>query len=164
MGVLKNPKHERFSQELAKPGATQGKAYELAGYKPDSGAASRLSGNVSVQARVQEIVGNAAERAEVDVAYVIGGIRKVTEICADDSDLEKFNPPSALKGYELLGKHLCMFEKANDQPQTVVIFQRAIFAADRMVGLVNGSGAGAGGQGALPDRSVLPSGSGAEEG
>lgn len=61
MPVLKNPKHERFSQELAK-GKSQTEAYEKAGYKPDRGAASRLSTNVSIQARVAELQARVAER------------------------------------------------------------------------------------------------------
>ena len=42
--ALKNPKHERFAQELAK-GKSATEAYRLAGYKPDDGHASRLAGN-----------------------------------------------------------------------------------------------------------------------
>lgn len=69
MPALSNPKHERFAQALAK-GETAVAAYEQAGYRPDRGAASRLSANVSIERRVAEILDKAAERAEISVASV----------------------------------------------------------------------------------------------
>lgn len=70
MPALQNPKHERFAQELAK-GKSQVEAYAAAGYKPDDGAASRLSGNVRIAARVQEIAQRGAKRAEVTIESLI---------------------------------------------------------------------------------------------
>ena len=70
MPVLGNPRHERFAQALAKGLPAVG-AYELAGYKPDCGAASRLSRNVKVEARLSEILNRGAERAECTVASII---------------------------------------------------------------------------------------------
>ncbi len=64
MSALTNRKHERFAQELAK-GKNQTEAYGLAGYKVDVTAASRLSRNVKVQARVAEIMNVAAIRSEI---------------------------------------------------------------------------------------------------
>lgn len=61
-GPLKNARHERFAQELAK-GKSQAEAYTKAGYKPDDGAASRLSGNIKVRDRVAELQSRAAEKA-----------------------------------------------------------------------------------------------------
>jgi len=55
MPVLKNARHERFAVALA-AGKAQGAAYAEAGYKPDDGAASRLSGNVKIQERVAELL------------------------------------------------------------------------------------------------------------
>lgn len=78
MSVLSNPKHEKFSQELAK-GKSQSEAYETAGYKPDSGAASRLSGNVSIQSRVAEIMERGAIRAEVSVASITERLIRISE-------------------------------------------------------------------------------------
>lgn len=69
MPVLKNPKRERFAQELAK-GANQTEAYELAGYKPDRGAAARLSANVNVQNRLAELLERGARRAEVTIEQI----------------------------------------------------------------------------------------------
>jgi len=70
MAALSNPKHERFAQELAK-GKTAIEAYEVAGYKPDRGAASRLSTNVNIQARCSEIIERAATRVEVSLASLL---------------------------------------------------------------------------------------------
>lgn len=70
MAVLKNPKHERFAQELAK-GSTATDAYVSAGYKSDRGAASRLSANVSIQERVAQLLSKGAERAEVTIESLI---------------------------------------------------------------------------------------------
>ena len=69
MPALKNAKHERFAQELAK-GETADAAYENAGYKPNRGNATRLKANESVAARVAEIQGKAAARAEITVASI----------------------------------------------------------------------------------------------
>jgi len=68
-GPLKNARQERFAQELAK-GRSQVDAYQAAGYKPDRGAATRLSANVSVAARVEELKGRAADKAAITVADI----------------------------------------------------------------------------------------------
>lgn len=70
MPVLSNPKWERFAQELAK-GKSAFEAYQTAGYKPDTGAASRLSGKVSIRERVTEILDRGALRAEVTVQTIL---------------------------------------------------------------------------------------------
>lgn len=70
MPALENPKHERFAQGLSK-GKTQIEAYTDAGYKPDSGAANRLSGNVSIQNRVAELLNAGSLRVEVTIASLI---------------------------------------------------------------------------------------------
>jgi hypothetical protein len=75
MAVLKNPKHELFAQELAK-GKTQLEAYTRAGYKPDDGAAARLSGNVRVKERVLELQERGAIRAELTLADIIAELEQ----------------------------------------------------------------------------------------
>jgi phage terminase small subunit len=70
MGIVINLRHERFAQALAQ-GKTANEAYALAGYKANDGNASRLKGNERISARVQEIVGRAAERAEIDVERIL---------------------------------------------------------------------------------------------
>ena len=68
MPVLANSRHERFARLLAS-GKTATAAYVEAGYKPDDGAASRLSGKVKI--RVAELLAFAGERVEVTKARVI---------------------------------------------------------------------------------------------
>jgi len=76
MPALGNPKHERFAQELAK-GKSASEAYVLAGYTESRSAASRLSTNVNVIARLSEIVDRAAIRAEVSVATLLDEAEEV---------------------------------------------------------------------------------------
>lgn len=69
-GPLNNPKHERFCQERAK-GALQFDAYRTAGYSGDEAHASRLGARADVQARIEEILGRAAAKAEVTVGDIL---------------------------------------------------------------------------------------------
>jgi phage terminase small subunit len=66
MPVLESSRHEAFAQALAK-GRSATAAYAEAGYEGDRTAASRLSTNVNVQARVAELQEKAAERTIVTV-------------------------------------------------------------------------------------------------
>jgi phage terminase small subunit len=70
MAVLKNAKHEAFAQALAK-GQSASEAYVTAGYKESRSAASRLSTNVNVEARVAELVHKGAEKAEASIARTL---------------------------------------------------------------------------------------------
>lgn len=70
MPALQNPKHERFAQELAK-GKPACEAYVIAGYKESRPAASRLSTNVNIVARVAEIVDRGAIRTEITLASLM---------------------------------------------------------------------------------------------
>lgn len=70
MAVLKNPKHERFAQGLAK-GKTQAEAYAEAGYAPSEPNASRLTSNEKVRARVVELQERGAVRVELTLADII---------------------------------------------------------------------------------------------
>jgi phage terminase small subunit len=79
MPVLKNAKHERFAQEVAK-GKTATEAYVLAGYKESRAAASRLSTNVDIQARTAELLNRGAERAECTVASLIAELEEARGI------------------------------------------------------------------------------------
>lgn len=66
-GPLKNARHERFAQELAK-GVSASESYVLAGYKRNDGNAVRLKGNEKVAARLTELQNCAAEKTVVTVA------------------------------------------------------------------------------------------------
>jgi phage terminase small subunit len=121
MPALANAKHERFAQELAK-GKTQIEAYRLAGYKPDDGAAARLSGNVRVQERVKEITERAATRAEVSKSWVMERLMRNAQMCLGEEPLIvpgseegegevqfRRDPAAANQALQLLGKELGMF-------------------------------------------------------
>jgi phage terminase small subunit len=94
MGILINLRHERFAQALAQ-GKAANEAYALAGYKANDGNASRLKGNERISARVQEIVGRAAERAEVSLERILRELaaiafsnitKAVTWSCEEEED------------------------------------------------------------------------------
>lgn len=70
MPILKNPQHERFAQALAK-GMNAHQAYTEAGYKPNYSNGNKLAKRPEVAARVKEILGKAAKRAEVTVERVL---------------------------------------------------------------------------------------------
>ncbi len=76
MPVLQNPKHEVFAQALAK-GASAADAYERAGYKPSRSAASRLSTNVNIEARVAELVERISEKAEWTAADRLASLKTI---------------------------------------------------------------------------------------
>jgi len=96
MGPLKNARHERFAQELAK-GKSQAQAYIDSGYRPDTGAAARLSAKVRVQERCEELKARAAAKAETTVADIA---RQLDE----DRDFAKGNGHSAAAVSATLGK------------------------------------------------------------
>jgi hypothetical protein len=78
MPALENPRHERFSQELAK-GKSATDAYAEAGYAGDRTAASRLSTKVNIQRRVAEITERAAIRCEITLAAVTESLSRIAE-------------------------------------------------------------------------------------
>ena len=75
MPTLHNPRHERFSQELA-AGKTADAAYVLAGYRANRSNAARLNANREIQRRVAEIQSMGAERAAVTVETLIAEAEK----------------------------------------------------------------------------------------
>lgn len=67
MPVLKNAKHEAFAQAMAN-GRTAADAYVAAGFNPSRSAASRLSTNVNIKRRIDEIKVRVSEKAEWSAA------------------------------------------------------------------------------------------------
>lgn len=114
------PKQERFCQEyLIDLNATQ--AAIRAGYsaKTAQEQASRLLSNVMVQAAIDAGKKQRSESTGITAERVLTGIMGVIERCEqavpvlDEDGNEtgewKFESGSALRGYELLGKHLKLF-------------------------------------------------------
>lgn len=68
-GPLKNERHERMAQELAK-GTPQFEAYRAAGFGGGKQVASEIAAREDVRARVTELLERGAKRAEVTVADI----------------------------------------------------------------------------------------------
>ena len=66
MVALKNARHEKYAQALAK-GKTADQAYKTAGFKPHRGNASTLRAKQNILERVAEILGHAAEQTLVTI-------------------------------------------------------------------------------------------------
>lgn len=101
-------KHKRFVQEyLIDLNAT--KAAERAGYSPKSAhvTACRLLKDAKVAAAIEQATAKRVERTQITQDYVLSTIQDTVERCRMGGD--GFEPPSVLKGCELLGKHLKMF-------------------------------------------------------
>ncbi len=70
MAILKNARHERFAQNIAK-GMSATEAYEQAGYKRNDGSAGRLHRNAQVQERIAELMAPAVEATQATVERVL---------------------------------------------------------------------------------------------
>jgi hypothetical protein len=72
--MLDNQQHELFCQKVAE-GMSQADAYEAAGYKGSRKSltdnAARLIANDSIAARIAELRANAAQEAQIDLAWLI---------------------------------------------------------------------------------------------
>lgn len=129
MPTLKNPRHERFAQELA-AGKTQGDAYQVAGFKPHRGNAHALVQQQHISDRVAELLSArqaaeakateiAIERAAVSKEWIIEKLRENVErsmqaIAVFDRDGEptgeyRYDGGVANRALELLGKEHGMF-------------------------------------------------------
>jgi phage terminase small subunit len=69
--ILRNPRHEKFAQELA-TGKSADAAYVRAGYRANRSNAARLSANQDIQKRVAEIQSLGAERARALMRLMYG--------------------------------------------------------------------------------------------
>lgn len=108
-------------------------------------SAGRLLKNVDVLARIEELRKPVIEKSLVDTAYVVAGLKDVAERCLQreavmEFDYEEkkmkqatafvdgkevgiwtFDSSGANKAFELLGKHLGIFEKDNTQASTKIV-------------------------------------------
>lgn len=78
VGPLKNARHERFAQELAK-GKTLAQAYVNAGYRPNEKNAARLKKNEGVAARFAELQERVAKKTVVTVEGITARLLKIAE-------------------------------------------------------------------------------------
>jgi hypothetical protein len=133
MPVLKNPKHERFAQEVAS-GKTQVEAYEIAGYKPNDGNAAQLAKRPEISARVAEINGIAADKVAIDKSWVLERLitnseraMQVIEVLDKDGNGTgefRYEGNVANKALELIGKELGMFKERLELSGNVALGDR----------------------------------------
>ena len=78
---------------------------------------------LEIQEYVNTLMNERKKRVEIDADYVLGGIKDLTERCMQVEPVivdgkpngeYKFEPTPALRGYELLGKHLSLFTEKID--------------------------------------------------
>ena len=103
-------KQEQFCREyIVDLNGTQ--AAIRAGYseKTANEQAARLLTNVSVKEYVQSLMDKRSARVDITADYVLNGIRDTIEAAKKTDD----HSP-ALKGYELLGKHLKLFTEKHE--------------------------------------------------
>jgi len=126
MPLLRNPKHELFAQERAK-GLSASDAYERAGFTRHDDNAGRLNKNEAVRTRVEEILGEAAERSGVTVDRIVQELAKIGFASAEltvavvevQETRSKGTGKNTIKiklsdkqaALEKLGRHLGMFKE-----------------------------------------------------
>ena len=76
---LPNPKHEKFAIALAR-GMSKENAYAEAGFSGGRTAASRLSTNVNILARVQKLQEIAQNRNEINVDTLLQELEKARKL------------------------------------------------------------------------------------
>ena len=150
MASLKDERQIRFVEEYIKDlNATQ--AAIRAGYskKTARSQGARLLTNVDILEAIQEAKEERSERTKIDQDYVLTNIQKVIERCmqvqqvdncltqTEDGELAQafmFKEQGALKGLELLGKHLGMFkdkiEHSGDPNNPINMSLKVVFEDD----------------------------------
>ncbi len=76
MPVLKNARHEKFAQNLAK-GMSATEAYEKAGYKPNGPNAGRMTKNDEILKRVAELMAPGVKATELSVERVLAEMKRL---------------------------------------------------------------------------------------
>lgn len=126
-----NPKQERFCQEyVIDLNGTQ--AAIRAGYseKTANEQAARMLANVSIKAKITELQSDIAKSLGISAEWIIERLKQVAERCMQaepvmirdgkemiESGEYKFDSSGANKALELLGKHVGVFEKDNEQKE-----------------------------------------------
>lgn len=124
-------KQEMFCKEyLVDLNATQ--AAIRAGYSKET-AQQMGSENLSkpvIAEMIQSLMAERSQRVQIDADYVLGGIKELTERCIQAQPViiegrqtgeYKFEPQAALKGYEMMGRHLKLFTDKTEHSGSVNI-------------------------------------------
>ena len=108
-----------FCQEyLIDMNATQ--ACIRAGYSKGSanGQGARMLSNASVKAYVKELIDKRADKLDITADKILGEITKVAYI--DINEESEVKPSDKLKALDMLGKHVGLYERDNEQSKTKV--------------------------------------------
>ena len=111
MPVLKNARHERVAQGIAK-GLTADAAYAAAEYKSDRGNAARLTAKDSIRRRVEELMIEAASATVLSARWCVDELAKNHGRAVAKGDLANSN-----RALELIGRFFRAWtpEDAGDQ-------------------------------------------------
>ena len=96
MGILANPRHERFVQALFE-GETADAAYAKAGYKPNDGNCIRLKGNERVKARLAFLQAQAAKSAKITIESICEELSEATAVAKSKGQAQAMVSASALR-------------------------------------------------------------------
>ncbi len=119
MPALNNARHERYCQ-LVVDGKGSEEAYRLAGYRHNSGNASRLRNSEPVIARIAEILEERAAITAQGVAAAVKAVKlskqAIIEMLLEDRAAARAagQTGAAIRAAELLGKELGMFIDRSD--------------------------------------------------
>ena len=176
MGVLKNPKHELFAQELAK-GKTATEAYELAGYRPSRANASHLQRDHNISQRVVELLAEreqihsqataeAVERAGLTKEWIIAKLienaerasqaEPVRDSKGNETGEYRYEGNVVNRSLELLGKELGMFIDRSEDVTARRTAEQIYTRLHQVIADANAAGSGG------PDRGAGPGSAGDE--
>ena len=70
-----------------------------------------------IQEHIQKNMDKRSQKTEITAEYVLNGIRDVVATCVEE---DTYDAKAALKGYELLGKHLKIFTEVHENTHKFV--------------------------------------------
>lgn len=112
------PQQERFARLVAEGKMSQEAAYAAAGYCANNRNAGQLANRPHVKAFIADLRKKAARKSDVDIAYVIEGLKRVADVGMREVPFEPVegevrermtDPGAANKALELLGKSIGAF-------------------------------------------------------
>jgi hypothetical protein len=96
MGPLRNQRHERYALAVAE-GHSILESYRLAGYQKNTGNASRLNANESIQARVAELQQQTAASSRITIESICAELAEATAVAKSKGQAQAMVSASALR-------------------------------------------------------------------
>jgi Terminase small subunit len=96
MGPLRNARHERFCLALSE-GRSIAESYAAAGYSKNTGNASRLNANESIQARVAELQAQTAASTKITVESICAELEEAVGVARSKSQAQAMVSAIAFK-------------------------------------------------------------------